>query len=76
MAGPVARSAYLGWLWRAWAQGGATTPAKGDAVLGLATGYDAHVVPRRFAQTLRCEKPVDPSRMVEALRARVAAAAG
>lgn len=52
MAGPVARSAYLGWLWRAWARGGTATPSKGDAVLGLATGYDAHDI-APFVRSLR-----------------------
>ena len=39
----------------------------------FATGCDTRAVPPRFAQVRRCEKPVDPRLVVEALGDRVAA---
>ena len=33
----------------------------------FSTGYDEHVVPRRYAQVQRCEKPVDADRVAAAL---------
>jgi len=33
----------------------------------FSTGYDEHVVPRRYSEVRRCEKPVDPDRVTAAL---------
>ncbi len=33
----------------------------------FATGYDKKVVPGRYAHVTRCEKPVDPDRVITAL---------
>jgi CheY-like chemotaxis protein len=39
----------------------------------FATGYDAHVVPPRFDGVKRCEKPMEPRRVVETLSSSMAA---
>jgi len=31
------------------------------------TGYDGAVIPRRFRDVVRCEKPIDPRRVARAL---------
>lgn len=33
----------------------------------FATGYDASVIPARYAGVRRCEKPVEPSQIARAL---------
>jgi CheY-like chemotaxis protein len=36
----------------------------------FATGYDAEIIPERYTRVLRCEKPIEPVKIGEALFSR------